>query len=364
MRVVEALYSLRDPDDTVLLRGTTSIMSDNWVAASCVIVASLLVLTACKFAQAVLEPAVFAVFIISIAWPMHKSLQSKIGRAFALAITVALTALVVLMLMSLIVWEGREVADWISRNLDQIQNSLITSTSWLEAHDIFVLTMLSDHFNPATILRILQLVAVQINTILAFAVIVLIYVILGLGEANVLNERIAAMPNRDASLHILSAGRRIGEKFRTYIVVRTVASIATGLSVWGLARLAGLEIAAACGVLAFSLNYLPYLGSLIVTVLLPVFAFVQFGSVETAALVLVGVLIIQAVIGSYLEPIFAGEALAISPPLVLFSIVLWGFLWGALGAFLGVPLTIAVIMLLNEFPSTRAAADLLSGGRC
>jgi len=340
-------------------------MSENRVAsASVVIIALLLVLTVCKFAQAVLEPAVFAIFIIAIAWPVQKKLQLKVGKGLALTITVALTALVVLTLLSLIVWEGREVADWISRNLDQIQYTLVTSTSWLEAHDIFVLTMLSDQFNPATILRLLQLVAVQVNTILAFAMIVMFYVILGLGETNVLNERVAALTNRDASVHLLSAGRRIGEKFRTYIVVRTIASIATGLSVWGLARLVGLEIAAACGVLAFSLNYLPYLGSLIVTVLLPLFAFVQFGSVETAGIVLLGVLVIQAVIGSYLEPVFGGKALSISPPLVLFSIVLWTFLWGALGAFLGVPLAIAAITLLDEFPSTRAAADLLSGGRC
>lgn len=340
-------------------------MRDRRVAeASGVVIAFLLILTACKFAQVVLEPAVFAIFIISIVWPIQKNLHAKIGKGPALAITVAVTALAVVTLLSLIVWEGREVADWISRNLDQIQDSLVTATSWLEAHDIFVLAMLADHFNPATIIRILHIVAVQVNTILAFALIVIIYVILGLGEANVLNKHIAALTNRNASLHLLSAGRRISEKFRTYIVVRSIASVATGLAVWALARLTGLEIAAACGVLAFSLNYLPYIGSLIVTVLLPLFAFVQFGSVETAAIVLLGVLVIQAVIGSYLEPLFAGAALAISPPLVLFSIILWTFLWGALGAFLGVPLAIAAITFLDEFPSTRPAADLLSGGRC
>lgn len=339
-------------------------MSDRGGAGvTVVIIAILLVLTACKYAQPVLEPAVFAVFIVTIASPIQRKLQPRIGKALALAITASLTAATVMALLSLIVWEGREVADWISRNLDRIQYSLVSSTSWLEAHDIFVLTMLADQFNPATIIRILRAVAVQVNTILAFALIVMIYVILGLGETKILTERIAALKNQDASRHLLLAGQRIGEKFRTYIVVRTIASIATGLSVWGLARFIGLEMAAACGVLAFSFNYLPYIGSLIVTLLVPLFAFVQFGSIETAALVLIGLLVIQAVIGSYLEPVFSGEALAISPPLVLFSIVLWTFLWGALGAFLGVPIAIATITLLDEFPSTRGIADILSGGR-
>lgn len=328
-----------------------------------VIVALLLVLAACYNAQPVIEPAIFAVFIIEIAWPMQKWLQERIGKAAALAITFAVTSVVVLALLLLIVWEGRQIADWIRENLDRIQESLIQSTSWLEDHDIFIFAAIADQFDAPTILRILQVVALRINTILAFALIVMIYVILGLGEASILAERVAAWKNPETSRHLLVAGRRIGEKFRKYMAVRSIASVATGLAVWGLARFMGLELAVACGVLAFSLNYLPYIGSLIVTVFVPLFAFVQFGSIETTAFVLLGVLFIQAVIGSYLEPVFAGRALSISPPLVLFSIVLWSFLWGALGAFLGVPLAIAAITLFEEFPSTRGLADLLSGGR-
>jgi AI-2 transport protein TqsA len=329
-----------------------------------VIIALLLVLAACKWAQPVLEPAAFAVFIIAIAWPFQRMLQQRIGSAAAAAITLAATAAILLTLLSIIVWEGREVADWIGRNLDRIQDVLVSSTSWLEAHDIFVLAMLAEQFNPSTVMRILQLVAAQINTVLAFALVVMIYVVLGLGEAKVLTARIAALKNEDASGRLRAAGERIGEKFRTYIVVRTAASIATGLAVWAFARMMRLDMAAASGVLAFSLNYLPYIGSFVVTALVPLFAFVQFGSVETGIFLLLGVLLIQAVIGSYFEPMFSGAALSISPPLVLFSIVLWTFLWGALGAFLGVPIAIAAITLLDEFPSTKVAADLLSGGRC
>lgn len=327
------------------------------------IIAVLMVLGACNLAQVVIEPLVFALFIIEIAWPTQKALQAKIGKGLALAITALIILAVSLALVSLMVWGGREIGEWVAQNIDRIQESIVTSTAWLEAHDIFVLTLLSDHFDAAAIMRLVSTAAVQANTILAFSAIVFIYVILGLSEADAVTRRIAALDNRVTSERLIVAGRRIGGKFRTYMLVRTAASILTGLSVWAFTRFMGLEMAGACGLLAFALNYLPYIGSFIVTALLPLFALVQTGSFETTLAALLGITVIQVVIGSYLEPIFSGSALSISPPLVLFSIILWTYLWGALGAFLGVPLAIATLTLFEEFPATRWLADILSGGR-
>jgi AI-2 transport protein TqsA len=59
--------------------------------------------------------------------------------------------------------------------------------------------------------------------------------------------------------------------------------------------------------------------------------------------------------------VISGTALAISPTVVMFAILLWTFLWGALGAFLGVPLAIATLTVCEQFPSTRWIADILSG---
>ena len=114
-----------------------------------VIITLLLVLGACKLAQVVIEPLVFALFIIEIAWPMQKTLQAKIGKGLALAITALVIVAVSLALLSLMVWGGREIGEWVAENVDRIQDSIISSTAWLEAHDIFVLALLSDHFNAA-----------------------------------------------------------------------------------------------------------------------------------------------------------------------------------------------------------------------
>jgi len=266
----------------------------------------------------------------------------------------------VLALFGLIAWGGREAVEWVRQNLDRIQETATTSTSWLEERDIFVFTLIAQHFSVASVIRLLHTVAVRVNTILAFTVIVLVYVILGLAETEAVQTRLASLENQEAGRRVLEGGRKIGDKFRSYMFVRTIASIATGLAVWGFVQFMELEMAAAAwGVLTFALNYLPYIGSLIVTALLPLLAFVQFGSIETPLFVFLGVLVIQFIIGSYLEPVFSESALSISPPIVLSSIILWTFLWGALGAFLGVPLSIAALTILEQFPSTRWLAEIL-----
>jgi len=197
--------------------------------------------------------------------------------------------------------------------------------------------------------------------VLAFSVIVLVFVIMGLAEIEVFQSKIASGKNQDVARHLLTAGAQITRKFQKYMLVRTVASILTGLAVWLFVLLMGLELSSAWGVLSFALNYLPYIGPLVVTALPALTAFIQTGSPETALFVLLGLLLIQFAIGSYLEPLISGSALAISPTVVIFSVLLWTFLWGALGAFLGVPVAIATLTICEQFPSTRWIADILSG---
>ena len=99
----------------------------------------------------------------------------------------------------------------------------------------------------------------------------------------------------------------------------------------------GVELAAAWGVLAFVLNFIPFIGPFVATVLPALFAIVQFQSWEAATLIFAGVSLIQLLIGSYLEPRLSGSALSISPFLVVFAVFFAALLWGISGAFMGLP---------------------------
>jgi AI-2 transport protein TqsA len=137
----------------------------------------------------------------------------------------------------------------------------------------------------------------------------------------------------------------------------------TGLVTFCFAFLVGLELPVAWGVLTFVLNYIPFLGPLVAVVLATLFAAAQFESWQMAVIVLSGLSVIQFAIGSYIEPLIAGATLAISPFLVLFAVFFWTLLWGIPGAFIGVPLTIALLTVCEQHASSRWIPTLLSHAR-
>ena len=125
----------------------------------------------------------------------------------------------------------------------------------------------------------------------------------------------------------------------------------------------GLDLALEWGVIAFVLNYIPVIGPLVATVLPTLFAMAQFASWQIALIVFVCLNLIQFLVGSYLEPRIAGNALSMSPFIVLFAVFFWTFLWGIGGAFIGVPIVIAIVTICEQHPSSRWFAELLGAPR-
>jgi predicted PurR-regulated permease PerM len=185
--------------------------------------------------------------------------------------------------------------------------------------------------------------------------------VLGLLEVDVLRRNIQNLDDERFKRTLLKVAEDTADKFQKYMLVRTVMSVLTGIIVWSFALVAGIELATAWGVIAFVFNYVPFIGPLFATVFPTLFALVQFGSWELAIFVFVCLNVIQFVTGSYIEPRVAGATLSISPFVVLFAVFFWSFLWGIPGAFIGVPIAIAILTVLEEHESTRWISALLSG---
>jgi predicted PurR-regulated permease PerM len=121
---------------------------------------------------------------------------------------------------------------------------------------------------------------------------------------------------------------------------------------------AGLEYAAIWGFLAFALSYIPYLGFWLAVIPPTLIAFAELGP-ASAAIILIGAVIINVVAEYILFPEVAGKGLKQSPAVVFVSLVLWGYILGNTGALLAVPLTLALLMFLAFFDETRWIGDLL-----
>lgn len=347
-------------------------MDNNVIRIACALIIAFIVIETFYFADVVFEPVAFALFAIIIVWPLQKALETMMSRGLALLVTVLVTLAVVITLASMVAWGGHEIAQWVIQNFDRLQSRYIAATKWLEEHDIFIVSTVAEHFNVSSLVSVFQAIAIRVNSLVAFSLLVFLFLAMGLLETDEFKENLQSLEETNHGnllvaarethgARLVVAGEKIGKKFRQYMLVRTWASILTGLVVWVFSLGVGLELAAAWGVIAFALNYIPLIGPLVATILPALFAFAQTGSWELPALVLTVLTVVQFLIGSYFEPLFTAKTLAISPFVVMFAVFFWGFIWGLPGTFIGVPILIAFLTICEQYPSSRWIAVLLSG---
>jgi len=325
------------------------------------ILAAVAMSAAAYQAGSVFAPLVLALFIIAIVWPMQAWLQSRMPRLVALAITLIVIVAVCLVFGSLVVWGFSRVGRAVVLDAARYQLLYDHLVTWLDGHGISVAGLWAEHFNVGWALRAAQRVTGRINTTLTFWLITLTYVILALLEVDVTRRKIEALGNRDAARVLLDGCAATAVKFRKYMLVRTQMSAMTGLLVGAFAWITGLQFAVEWGVIAFALNYIPFIGPFIATLFPTLLAMTQFHSWQAVLGTFICLNIIQFVIGSYLEPRLSGSVLSISPFVVLFAIFFWTFLWGLFGTFIGVPITLAILTFCGQHPSSRWVADLFGG---
>jgi AI-2 transport protein TqsA len=325
------------------------------------IIAAVLLAAAAAQASTVFAPLALAIFIVAIVWPLQHWLQARMPKLLALAIVIVVTVTVCLAFASLVVWGFSRVGRSLVADAASYQALYDTLVTWLDGHGVSVAGLWAEHFNVAWLLRATQHVAGRVNTTLSFWLIALVYVILGLLEVDDLRRKVEAFDNREAARVLLDGSAATAEKFRKYMLVRTQMSAMTGLLVASFAWIAGLPFAIEWGVIAFALNYIPFIGPFIATLFPTLLAMTQFDSWQAVLAVFACLNIIQFVVGSYVEPRVSGNILSISPLVVLFAVFFWAFLWGLFGTFIGVPIALAILSFCGQHPSSRWLADLLGG---
>lgn len=151
---------------------------------------------------------------------------------------------------------------------------------------------------------------------------------------------------------------RIGSNIRNYLSIKTVISFLTGLFIWIWLLIIGVDYAILWGVIAFLLNYIPNIGSIIAAVPTMLLALVQLG-VGGMIWTGVGYLVVNLLIGNVIEPKIMGKGLGLSTLVVFLSLIIWGFILGTVGMFLSVPLTMTIKIMLEQNKETEWIAILL-----
>ncbi|MGC4024613.1 MAG: AI-2E family transporter [Mesorhizobium sp.] len=332
--------------------------TSNLTTAMLVLIATILTIGMVWLGASVFAPLAFGLFIIALAWPMQERLQTVMPKALAFIITFVAVVIVLFGFVTLVGWAFGRVGRWMFADAARFQQLYDQVRVWLEGHGIAVDVLWADNFSVTWVLRTLQNLTGRLNTTFTFWFVTLVYVLLGLMEVGDMSRRIASLRNRVTARVLLEGSRLTSQKLRRYVLVRTAMSVLTGLLVWLFARAVGLSLAEEWGFIAFVLNYIPFLGPFIATLFPTLFAATQFDSWGSVVAIFLCFNVIQSVVGSYVEPHVSGSALSMSPIIVLFSVFFWAYLWGIFGAFIGVPISIAILSFCAQHPSSEWVSQL------
>jgi predicted PurR-regulated permease PerM len=152
--------------------------------------------------------------------------------------------------------------------------------------------------------------------------------------------------------------KKITGSIRHYLSIKTMTSLLTGLFIWICLVIIGLDYAIIWALIAFLLNFIPNIGSIIAALPAILFALVQFGF-GGAIWTTVAFVAVNVTIGNFIEPKIMGKGMGLSTFVVFMSLIFWGFILGIVGMFLSVPLTMAIKIMLEQNPKTQWIAIIL-----
>ncbi|MEM6396658.1 MAG: AI-2E family transporter [Bacteroidota bacterium] len=190
---------------------------------------------------------------------------------------------------------------------------------------------------------------------------VLLYVIFMLIEQGTFAKKITALKmNAEQQQRYQEIVGQVNSAMRKYLWVKTFTSILTAILSYAVFWAIGLDYAIFWAFLIFLFNYVPTIGSITATALPAMLALLQFDGFGPFFTIFFGVSAIQLVVGNIIDPRMMGDTLNISPLVVVLSLIFWSILWGVVGMLLSVPITVMILIVCAQFPTTRPIAVLLS----
>lgn len=328
----------------------------DWILRLLALLATFATVWFLKAAATVVMPVACALLIALAIWPVARGVRDNmpsrlhwLGPASALLIVFLLLALFLVGLGL----AARQVAQLLAEVAPEIEQRVRAAG----------IGGLPDQGNAIPSLRSLggetmRALGITVQA-LAMTILILFLVLLMLTESRNWHSKIVSVTAEGGYRRWADIGASVGQKFRAFFLMRLFLGTLTAFLYVGWLALFGIDYLLLWGLLAVLLNFIPTVGSLIAGILPVAFALVQ-RDLATAGIVASGLLAIEQVMGNFVDPKLMGRRLSVSPLVVLVSLAFWSWLWGLPGAFLAVPLTVLVTMVLAHFEALKPIALLLT----
>lgn len=318
----------------------------------------VIIVAGLKAAAALLVPFIVAVFLAIIGGPAVFWLKSKKVSSGAAVIVVVTGMIGVLFLAGYVI--GSSINEFIQvlPSYDaRLREIFETWIKWIEGKGLEVSSAFAtEYLDPGAAMSLVARLLNAVGGLLTNAFLILLTVIFILLEAWSFPGKVRKAFGRGelTLIHFEDFARKLNR----YVAIKTATSLATGVVVGIWVAIAGIDYAILWGLLAFLLNYIPNLGSIVAAVPAVLMALIQHGF-GRALIVVVGYLIINVVISNFLEPRFMGRGLGLSTLAVFVSLVVWAWILGPLGMLLAVPLTMTLKIAFETGSGTQWIGVLL-----
>jgi predicted PurR-regulated permease PerM len=322
---------------------------------------TVVVIAGMKAASSLILPFLSSLFIAMISLPLLNWLRSRRVPTPAAVVMTLVAALSVLVGVGLVV--GGSVRRFTDR-VPKYQESLNTMFAGVVARFLDQMKALgfdlSEQFstqliNPSAALDVAQGALATMLSILSNSFLVILTITFILFEAAGFPDKLHTAFGMHGASHRYE---KIKLEIQKYLGIKTLVSLVTGALVTSALAIIGVDFPFLWGMLAFLLNFIPTLGSMIAAVPPVLLAIVQLGPGHAVAVAVV-FLVVNVLMGNLIEPYLMGRRLGLSTLVVFMSLVFWGWVWGPMGMLLSVPLTMMCKIMLENTEDLRWIAILL-----
>ena len=320
-----------------------------------IMAAVVIILAGVKLSSVIIVPFLLSLFLAIILSPLFLWLK-KLGLGDILPLLI-IVLLLVLIITSMAILVGNSVQDF-TQNVPMYEIKLKsdlgalleTVSSWginIPKEDILNL------FQTDSVMRYIASTLKSFGSLVTNSFMIILTITFMLLEISQFAYKID-----QTNSNSLKQVTEISDNIKHYILLKTLTSAATGIIITIILKITGIHYAILWGLLAFMLNFIPNIGSIIAAVPAVLMAIIQF-NFTTAIMIIISYLVVNTIIGSILEPRILGKGLGLSTLIVFLSLIFWGWLLGPVGMLLSVPLTIMIKIGLDTNEGTKWIATML-----